>query len=401
MKILAVVSFFPMPQNHGDALRRLMVLQALNQAGELTVAAALRTTTTPADVDALRDALPGARILVGELASIAGSSLGAKLARSIIGPLHLTPPSVYQQWSPALAQAIDGLRGELFDVGVLVGEISGLYAQAVAAPIVILDKSNVLLASDLRTLRSRESLASFLRALATIAFSRAYESRVLRRANVVWVTSKEEGERLSFHYGRRPSAIIPSCVRFDEATADIDPSSDEIVWMSTLNYRPNWDGLCSFLRANGDALQTAGKTLRVIGAGGSKRQIRYLSRFPVVDYLGYAEDLSEAFSGAAYAIVPVWSGAGVKLKTLTFMSLGIPVVSTPVGMEGIPSEAATAMFDTPSDFASIAASLTPKVLEEGARRGRSLALSGFSRDTFVARILQSMSALQQSTHRTP
>jgi Glycosyl transferases group 1 len=401
MKILAVVSFFPMPQNHGDALRRLMVLKALNQAGELTVAAALRVTTTPADVDALRDALPGARIFVGELASIAGASVSAKIARSIIGPLRLTPPWLYQHWSPTLAQKIAGMREERFDISVLVGESSGLYAQAVSSPTVVWDKSNVLFASDISTLRSRESVAARLRALVTITFSRTYESRILRRANTIWVTSIEEGERLNLHYRRHASAIIPSCVNFDENTANIDPSSNDIAWMSTLNYRPNWDGLCSLLRANGDTLEAANKTLRVIGAGASKRQVRYLARFPFVEYRGFADNLSEALSGVAYAIVPVWSGAGVKLKTLTFMSLGVPVVSTPLGMEGIPSEAATAMFDAPSDFATIAASLTPTDLAEGARRGRSLALSQFSPDVFVSRILQSVSALQPTAHENP
>src|SRR4051794_8887268 len=100
MKILAVISDFPMPQNHGDALRRLMVLRALSQAGELTVAAAMRTTTTTADVDALRSALPGVRVFVDPLAPIAGSQARAKVARSIVGPLHLNPPWLYHYWSP-------------------------------------------------------------------------------------------------------------------------------------------------------------------------------------------------------------------------------------------------------------------------------------------------------------
>ena len=36
--------------------------------------------------------------------------------------------------------------------------------------------------------------------------------------------------------------------------------------------------------------------------------------------------------------MPLWSGAGVKLKTLTFMSASVPIVTTPVGVEGIDVE---------------------------------------------------------------
>ena len=211
MKILTVVSYFPMPQDHGDALRRLMVLQALQQDNALTVSAAYRTTTTDADVVALKSALPRARVLVGELAPIAGPSLVAKLKRTALGPLRATPPWIFQHWSPSLADALGALDDQ-FDAVVLVGEGSGLYASMVAGPHIVWDKSNVLVASDLSTLRSQESIAARLRALVTIGLTKSFEKRILRRADVVWVTTAEEDERLARHYARRADAIIPSCV---------------------------------------------------------------------------------------------------------------------------------------------------------------------------------------------
>ncbi len=396
MKILAVVSHFPMPQDHGDALRRLMVLQALNQLGELTVAAALRPTSTEADVAALKAALPGARVIVGRLSTAAGGTLLAKALRTAKGLITATPPWVYQQWSPALAASIRRLDGADFDAALLVGESSGAYAASVSTKQVVWDKSNVLYASDLQTIRSRPSLPAVLRALLTLPVTRGFEARVLKRASDVWVTSDEEAVRLERHYGRRASAIVPSCVKIPDATAAIDPSSRVLAWMSTLSYRPNWDGLHAFLRANDAALTARGMRLRVIGAGASAGQIRTLAGFSSVDYLGFVDDLRDAFAGVAFAIVPVWAGAGVKLKTLTFLGLGVPVVSTPVGMEGIPLDAATGMFETPEAFTSAIDALTPDGLLAGSERGRRIVESHFAPDSFLGHVTAAVANLSST-----
>jgi glycosyltransferase involved in cell wall biosynthesis len=50
---------------------------------------------------------------------------------------------------------------------------------------------------------------------------------------------------------------------------------------------------------------------------------------------GFVEDPSWYFEKIKLGIVPLSKGAGVKVKVLEMMSAGLPVVSTPVGAEGI------------------------------------------------------------------
>jgi glycosyltransferase involved in cell wall biosynthesis len=47
-------------------------------------------------------------------------------------------------------------------------------------------------------------------------------------------------------------------------------------------------------------------------------------------------ELAEFYAGASVAIVPLRYGAGVKLKVVEAMSRGVPVVTTPVGAQGLP-----------------------------------------------------------------
>jgi glycosyltransferase involved in cell wall biosynthesis len=50
---------------------------------------------------------------------------------------------------------------------------------------------------------------------------------------------------------------------------------------------------------------------------------------------GYIEDPGSLFASARVAALPLFSGAGVKVKVLECLAAGLPVVTTPVGAEGI------------------------------------------------------------------
>lgn len=51
--------------------------------------------------------------------------------------------------------------------------------------------------------------------------------------------------------------------------------------------------------------------------------------------LGFIEDLYKVMSMADIAIVPLTRGAGTKLKVLDYLSVGLPIVTTKKGIEGI------------------------------------------------------------------
>jgi glycosyltransferase involved in cell wall biosynthesis len=52
---------------------------------------------------------------------------------------------------------------------------------------------------------------------------------------------------------------------------------------------------------------------------------------------GFVDDIRSLAAGAAVFIVPLRSGSGMRVKIVNAMALGLPVVSTSVGCEGIPA----------------------------------------------------------------
>jgi glycosyltransferase involved in cell wall biosynthesis len=66
-----------------------------------------------------------------------------------------------------------------------------------------------------------------------------------------------------------------------------------------------------------------------------RRQKEELCIYRGVKVVGSVDSISEATRGAAVGVCPVQIGAGVQNKVLEYMALGLPVVTTRIGLEGI------------------------------------------------------------------
>lgn len=75
--------------------------------------------------------------------------------------------------------------------------------------------------------------------------------------------------------------------------------------------------------------------LRVVGGGAGSGLARRLAAEPGVEATGFVDDLEAEYRGAWLCVVPVRDGAGVKFKTVEAVVAGVPVVTTPVGAEGV------------------------------------------------------------------
>jgi glycosyltransferase involved in cell wall biosynthesis len=74
-----------------------------------------------------------------------------------------------------------------------------------------------------------------------------------------------------------------------------------------------------------------------------------------IEVTGYLDSMDLAYRGAACVVVPLQRGAGLKFKTIQAMALGIPVVSTSIGAEGIKHLCGIdpyAVADSPAQFSA-------------------------------------------------
>lgn len=78
-------------------------------------------------------------------------------------------------------------------------------------------------------------------------------------------------------------------------------------------------------------------TVRVAGPGSEALEVPP-RLFDSVDLLGFVDDLPATIRGADVVVVPLTAGSGSRLKIIESLACGTPVVSTPIGAEGWPSD---------------------------------------------------------------
>jgi polysaccharide biosynthesis protein PslH len=397
-RILAVSSFFPLPADRGDPLRVGMYLRSLNGISDLTVYAVRRIDTTGAVVQELEDQLAGASVTTFAPPNL-GPSRGAKFLRWVKAVASGTPAWVLNRYSSELDSALRATAAE-FDAIVFLGDAAGIYSVHCPSPCKHLDKANVISRSSAQDVALATSFGLKLRLAVVARLSRRYERRVLESVHSVAVTSPEEATRLVAEHGRVANSIVPSAIEVTASPGGFDPRGRYVVWLGSLDYRSNIDGLERFVAQGVPILREAGLTLVVVGSGNSPHIVALCQTTPGVECRGFVPDLTSLTAAARAAVVPLWSGAGVKLKTLTLMDLGLPVAATTVAMEGIELAAALVVTDDCRALSERIVTASVEQLTSARERGMSVIRESFSADSFAARISASLGEIVREPLRT-
>ena len=185
-----------------------------------------------------------------------------------------------------------------------------------------------------------ESLALRWVAKFEAARVKAYENRVCQRADLVFAAPNDI-EMLSglgvekrkfketYHLGDDSQLNLPS-IQFAQ-------TKNKILYVGTLNWEANVDGLLWFLSDVWPSLsrQDPSLTLDIVGGNPDHRIVNACRNLNGVELLGFVEDLETCFSQARVFIAPLRFGSGIKVKVLNSMCRGLPIVTTTVGVEGL------------------------------------------------------------------
>lgn len=113
-----------------------------------------------------------------------------------------------------------------------------------------------------------------------------------------------------------------------EAYKHIDRPLD-ILCVTNYEWGPNQEGFDWFFDHVASKLDEKIK-IHLVGKGSD----RYAGRSSVISY-GYVEDVSIFYNTAKVFIAPVLSGAGIKIKILEAIIYGVPILTTPLGVDGL------------------------------------------------------------------
>lgn len=135
---------------------------------------------------------------------------------------------------------------------------------------------------------------------------------------------------------------------------EIKPEPHRIIFTGNMSYFPNIDGIIYFVNEIFPLIkrQLQEATLFIVGKDPPSK-IRKLARNDIT-ITGYVSNIKDYYLNASVAIAPIRFGAGTLNKILEPMALGVPVVTSNLGVEGLPLQAGRDLLiaDTPEGFAN-------------------------------------------------
>lgn len=182
------------------------------------------------------------------------------------------------------------------------------------------------------------------------------------------------------------AAVIPNGIDLDYwKRRSGKPLSKQIIFTGVMNYRPNVDAAMFLIRDILPKLTRAVPDIELVIAGRNPapKLIKLAEAYPQVTVTGYVEDMRDYLEKAAVFVAPIRFASGMQNKVQEALAMQVPVVTTPVVMEGLVTESAS---PPPMYIASTAQEFTDCILnllnnpddrERLAREGRAFVEENF------------------------
>jgi O-antigen biosynthesis protein len=257
------------------------------------------------------------------------------------------------------AEWIDQVGGELDCVLISRPDV----AEDVLQPIRKHSKARVVyFGHDLhfRRMRLQGEVTADARMLRAADRMEQRERAIWQQVDLALYPSEEEADIASaLQPACRIRPIVPyEFARFGAARAA--PACLEIVFVAGFGHPPNEDAACWFVAEVLPLVlaQVPGAHLSIIGSNPTAA-VQGLAEDRVAVFANVSDqELAAAYARARVAVVPLRYGAGVKLKVVEALCEGVPLVTTPVGAQGLPGIwQVVAVADEPAPFAAAVVAL--------------------------------------------
>lgn len=187
---------------------------------------------------------------------------------------------------------------------------------------------------------------------------RKWEQRLCSRFDGVITVSPEDSALAQQEYGlENVLGDVPGGVDFTYFQPGREEARDpqRIAFLGSMDWIPNVEGIHFFHEQIFPLLRASRPDLKlvIIGRKPADSLRRLAMSDPAVELTGTVEDVRDWVNRCSVMVVPLLSGSGTRLKILEAMAMGIPIVSTTIGAEGLGLESGRQLLlaDHPDEFA--------------------------------------------------
>ena len=209
--------------------------------------------------------------------------------------------------------------------------------------------------------------------------------RQLHRFDAAFVVSRRDMGLL----GKMPIALLSNVPWVIPSQVTPVPGGHRVLFVGSLWYRPNSDGIDWFLAEVWPLVHTScpEATLCLVGPAPPARRAGW-EQHAGVSAPGFVEDLAAAYATSNLVVAPIFSGGGTNIKVLEAMGHGRACLTTPMVSAAFSDTVVVGrhllVANSAPEFAEsvISALRNPAVLQRVADEGRRMVQSKFSTDAF-------------------
>ena len=177
-----------------------------------------------------------------------------------------------------------------------------------------------------------------------------FEDRILKQFKGVIAVSNRDASHFRSRYGVENISVIPTGVDLNffqpppgQAAAGLNLAgeTETLVFTGSMDWMANIDGIEFFMTEVWPILAAARPKLRFVVVGRNPPEAlveKARQRSLPWEFTGFVDDVRPYVHGAQAYVIPLRVGGGTRLKVFEAMAMGSPVVSTAIGVEGLPLE---------------------------------------------------------------
>ena len=332
MNILFLALYPPDPPLDGGRLRMYNTLKQAALRHRVTLVCFADPLSRPEHLDHLREMCE--RVVVVSRPELQRRRLADKL-----NDLLRRRPAGLRQWeSPAMGAT---LRELVASCDLSLAHVDHLslaqYLELLCPMTVVLTHHNVEGMAQ-RRFNLLAARGTHWQHLAQIIETRRwidFEILASRAVSALIVVSEADAKYFRRHVPAVPSHVVPNGVD-TEYFAPVTGEHRHLLFTASMNYAPNVDAMRWFCTRIFPTIRRAKPQAELFIVGRDPTpEVLALRGVGGVTVTGTVDDVRPYFGRAAVFVAPLRLGGGTRLKILEAMAMGVPVVSTTIGCEGL------------------------------------------------------------------
>jgi glycosyltransferase involved in cell wall biosynthesis len=331
MHILFVSWWWPYPANNGSKIRIYNLLRRLSARHQVTLLSFAKAE------EATPEQLAHLQTFCARVEVVAKPTYHPTALKALAGYFSYWPRSLVDVYSREMERCVlQTARSSQVDVIIASQQQTMRYVDLLPGIPAILEEAEVTIFHD--RMDEARGVARLRSQLTLAKLERALEKLMRRGVAVTTVSDAEQAYIKRIALGGSRVEVIPNGV--DTVVHQPDPTASpqpfSLIYTGSVTYQPNHNAVAYFVRDVWPLIrqQFPQATFTVTGSFHNV-DIRDLAAQPGVHFSGHIPSVAEALQKCCALVVTLRVGGGTRLKILEAMALGVPVISTSKGAEGL------------------------------------------------------------------